>query len=422
MTYTVLQGGSEANNTMRTGLSLLCLLLGAGASAGVFGCRPRNEIRTVRPQEEAKLESDQSALLDLAFEAASAIPLNPHIKSRSGEQREVVTACLELRQPQRAQRYIDQIGDWRRGEAYAALAFYYARHGSRTEATLHLQQASQALQQEIEDWQKDRIKTQIAQVYALLGQAQAAMSLEQGAGGAELGKVDRARAMVCPPESFDDLVRALEKLVSTKQLDAVKNAMEAYAELFNRFYADPGRRAIVERGIKASWNNLPVFVRIDLLGTLADYSLAHADRAKALELIDQAGKMLDSAVWQPQYRITLMAKLAELRFRAGDPERARADAREALDLFDAKKDEIVNIYRAQMLRPIAEAYHVMGDTAASLDLYRRAIEAGTENPNSRPRAEDLVATCCSMALHAVMPGAELWSRLREVQGALGDPW
>jgi len=405
---------------MRRGLSLFYLLLGVGLLAGVFGCRPRNEISTIHPQEDVQLESDQSAMLDLAFEAASAIPLNPHIKSRSHAQKAVVAACLELRLPQRAQRYIEQIGDWRRGEAYADLAFYHARKGMPKDAELYLKLADPCTQ-EIEDWQKDRIKTQITQVYTLLGQAQAAMP-ELGGGGAESGKVDRAKAMICPPDSFDDLMKTLERLVSTKQLDAVRNALEAYAELFNRFYVDAERRALVEKEIKASWNSVPIFVRIDLLKTLAGFSLANADQAKALELIQEARKTLDSATVQPQYRIPLMAVMAELRFRAGDREGARVEAREALDLFDAKRDQIVDIYRAQMLRPIAEAYHVMGDTTASLDLYRRAVEAGTENPNSRPRAEDLVATCCSMALHAVRPGAELWSRIRVVRDGLGDPW
>jgi pentatricopeptide repeat protein len=125
---------------------------------------------------------------------------------------------------------------------------------------------------------------------------------------------------------------------------------------------------------------------------------------------------------QPESAIPLMAQLARLRFRAGDEAGARAEAERALALFDAKRDTIANIYRARALRPIAEAYCAMGDTAAAFDLYKRAVEAGMENPNSRPRAEDLVATCCSLALHAMEPDAVLASRIREIQAGLGDPW
>jgi hypothetical protein len=64
----------------------------------------------------------------------------------------------------------------------------------------------------------------------------------------------------------------------------------------------------------------------------------------------------------------------------------------------------------------------MGNTAAALSVYAKVIEAGVENPNSRPRAEDLAATCCSMAVHAVEPDPRLWSRIRSIRDGLGDPW
>ncbi len=64
----------------------------------------------------------------------------------------------------------------------------------------------------------------------------------------------------------------------------------------------------------------------------------------------------------------------------------------------------------------------MDDTAAALMVYKRAVEEGVENPNSRPRAEDLSATCLSMALHMVEPDAELKNRIRQISEGLGDPW
>jgi hypothetical protein len=64
----------------------------------------------------------------------------------------------------------------------------------------------------------------------------------------------------------------------------------------------------------------------------------------------------------------------------------------------------------------------MGDAGTTLNLYRRALEAGQENPNSRPRTDDLIATCCSLALHAVEPDETLMSRIRDIRAGLGDPW
>jgi tetratricopeptide (TPR) repeat protein len=387
----------------------------------MIGCDRRGEAQTASSGADAPLKSSQGELLDLAFGAASALPVDPHIKDRSRLQEAVVAACLELGQPQRAFRYLEQIGDWRRGAAYAALAFYCARHGVTRDVQSYLDRAAQAAQQ-AGDWQKDRIKAKIAQVHAYLGRTADAAKAMQGVGPTESGKVARAEAMVCSADSFGPMMEALEKLIATGQFDTVKNALEAHTELFDRFYEDRERRARVEERIKASWSGLPDFVRIELLTALVGSALAHGDQSKALELVNEAKTILDSVSWQPQLGIPVMAKLAELRFRAGDRERARADAQEALKLFDTKRDTIVNIYRAQVLRAIAEAYQGMGDTGAAQEIYGRALEAGTENPNSRPRAEDLAGTCCSMAVHAVEPSPGLWNRIREIRNRLGDPW
>ena len=87
-----------------------------------------NENDTVVTDEIRFGDNDTLGAL-VAFAAASAMPLNPHIKNRSRAQEVVVAACLELDQPQRAQRYIEQIANWRRGAGYADLAFHQAQQG-----------------------------------------------------------------------------------------------------------------------------------------------------------------------------------------------------------------------------------------------------------------------------------------------------
>jgi hypothetical protein len=64
----------------------------------------------------------------------------------------------------------------------------------------------------------------------------------------------------------------------------------------------------------------------------------------------------------------------------------------------------------------------MGDAKTAREVYARAIDDGVENPNARPRAEDLVATCCSLALQGVEPDAATWSRLRKIHEELREPW
>jgi hypothetical protein len=117
-----------------------------------------------------------------------------------------------------------------------------------------------------------------------------------------------------------------------------------------------------------------------------------------------------------------MTALASARYRAGDVEHARQVAQSALGVFDTERANILGVDRARALRCIAETYQTVGDSTTALKVYERAVEEGAANPNAKPRAEDLTATCCSMALHGVEPDAKLRARLNEICEKLGDPW
>jgi tetratricopeptide (TPR) repeat protein len=368
---------------------LLSLVLG---TCIIAGCGRRDEQAAICPLTDAPLESYQGELLDIAFGAASAIPRDPHIKSRSQAQAAVVAACLELNQPRRALSYIEQIEGWRRGMAYADLAHHFVRTDSKIDVEPYLSLATR-IAEETGDWQKDRINARVAVIQGM-----------------------------SRPVDFDAEMETLAKAASSQQFDAVKEALETYARLFDRVHADVERRRKVEESIRGTWGSVPGLVRLDLVIRMIESSLAHSDRTKALELIDEAKAILDPAGWQPTIEIPLRARLAEFRFRAGDQERACEEAKVALEMFDAVRDQIANIYRAQTLRPTAEAYQAMGQPDMACGLYARTIEAGMENPNSRPRAEDLAATCCSMAVHAAKPGPQLLGRIHEIRKGLGDPW
>lgn len=397
-------------------LSGVCLFVFA------FGYVSRNEAKSTDLMEDIPLASYQIKLLNTAFEAASAMPANPHIKDRSRLQEYVVKTCLKLEQPQHALGYIEKIDNWRRGMAYVDLAMYCAQHGAMKERVEPYLNLAAKVAEQAEDWRRDRIRVKIAQVYTLLGQQKQARTVTADLADTEAGKVARTEAIVCSADSFDKEVESLGKVISSGQFDAVNNALEVCAELFNRFYGDNERRELIEKRIKDGWGRMPISIRIDLLIEMAHFALAHSDQAKAIGLVNEARNIMDSSVWQSRYAIPLKAKFAELDFSAGDKNQARTEVQDALSLFGAERKKIVNIYRAQMLRSIAEAYWTMGNKSRAVELYKQAIEAGIENPNSRPRAEDLSATCCSMALHNVKPDAELLSRISQIRDGLGDPW
>jgi hypothetical protein len=379
------------------------------------------DMATTDSVADAPIADYQRELLSLAFETATAMPIKPHIKSRSRAQEAVVDACFELDQPRRALAYIERIDNWRRGAGYADFAFYCARQGWTGPVPRHLELAEE-ISEETTDWRRDRIRAKIARTHAWLGQDEQAVRFEAGAVESEAGKADSARAMRANEAAFDAQMEALDRVLATKHLDLVRNTLEACTRLFDRFYDDVPRRDLVEEKVKTAWSGLPRLVRLELMMDLIEVALDHGDTGKALALVNDTQVVLDGFNWSAEYRVPIIGRLGGLRHRAGDAARGRADVDGALALFNAQRETIINIYRAEALHPIAEAYHAMGDTAAALIVYRKAVEEGVANINSRPRSEDLAATCCSMAVHGVEPDAGLWTRMREIHKGLGHPW
>jgi hypothetical protein len=373
------------------------------------------------------LATYRNDLLDLAFKAAAAMPMHPHHKNRSKAQESVVDACFELEQPQRALGYVEKIEDWRRGLGYAGFAFYCAQHGDSAEVQHYLDLARQvadkhAEDEDSQDWQQERIRATIAKTLFWIGQKEEASRIQAELTPSESSQVNVVRATRSDADAFEQQLKAVDATVAAGGFDQLRCELETCAQLFDRFYDDVDRRSRVEEKIKTSWSKLPVQVRFDLMTELVGHALEHSDKLKALALVNETQAVMDEAQWIPEDRVRLTARLAGLRYRAGDAEKARTEADRALLLFDAARGQIVNVWRAGALRAVAEAYQTMGDAPGALKVYKKAVEEGVGNPNSRPRAEDLVGTCCSMALRGVEPDESLRARLVQICDGLGSPW
>jgi hypothetical protein len=400
-------------------------VLAAGAIALFAMNREATRVRAASAADK-QLSGSQEKLLDLAFRTASALPANPHQKTRCRLQQDVVDTCFALDVPRRGLACTEKIEDWRRGLCYAAFAYYSVTHGASEEVPHYLELAQQVAAQGepviTQDWQKARIQVGIARTHAWLGHAGEAAALEAGLEHAEIGKVDAVRAQRADPAAFDAQLHALEQTLAAGDLDLCKNALETGAQLFNRYYADADRRARVEQALRLDGTKIPLQIRIDSLIELSGFAIEHTDLPKALELAQGARKIFDSAAWQPEDQVQIPARLAALRFRAGAKEEARAELQATLARYESERAQITDIYRASALRPVAEAWVAMGDAPAALAAYGRAVEEGVGNPNSRPRAEDLVATCLSLARNGVEPDKELWGRIEKAFAGLGAPW
>ncbi len=369
----------------------------------------------------------QRELLELAFRAASAFPLDPHIKNRSRAQESVVAACLELDLAAQAERWILQIEDWRRGACHADLACWLIEHGQPEAAEPHLQ-AAKAIAEDLlrrpdrQDWRRDRIRASVAKALVLLRRGDEAAQYADGVVEHEAGTLRLLQADRMPPEEFAAQLAIVDGIFAHGDFEQVQNALSVCARWFDRFHAQPALRAEAERRVRTSYDKLPPNARIERLLEIAGYAQQHGDQAKARELAGHCDDLLRNARWLPEQQILHQARIAATFHRAGDTARARSTLAAALELYETQKQRILDIDRAGALRAVAEACAAMSDQDEARAMYARAVEAGVENVNSRPRAVDLTATCLSLIRTGVQPDPTLSTRLRQVCDGLGHPW
>jgi hypothetical protein len=388
------------------------------------------------------LEAHRKELLELAFKTASAIPAMPHVKTRSRVQEEVVVACLQLGQPRYAHEFIEKIDNWRSGAGYADLAFWCARNGAESEVQRYLELARQYveamnLQAKAEEegfdgddgsvegyqpWRRDRIRAKIARTYLWLGREEEAIEFEDGLEASESGAVEVVRARTMPAKEVDQAAALLDSIGADGSLEQIRNALDVGLQLLERFHGDDGRRALFQQRLTTCVEKTPVVVQVDYLISIAARALEWSDAAWALQLAERAEQALARTPPAIEDELPLRARLAGLRHRAGQREKAREGVDAALATFQATRDRIDDLSRANVLVPIAETYAALGDPSAALVIYRRAAEDGAENPNAVPRAEDLVNLCCSMARSGIEPDSELWLRMYEASADLREPW
>jgi hypothetical protein len=386
-------------------------IAGLGLAAAEIDAHQMATGSTVKTQANASSAEDdfQAQLLDLAMQAATQIPIEPHVKDRSRAQEEVVAAYLRLNHTEQALQAIPKIADWRRGAAYADFALHLVQTADARDAGHYLALA-QGVAQTAEDWRRERINGKIARVRSLMQDRQRAENQ------------DDPNAALVDKQKCDDLLNTLANAAAERNLDSTRDALEAAAEHFDKFYQDTARRTHIEEQMKAAWESVPQMLRITLLMTLSESALKHSDPAKALALINEAQALLDAFKWSQEYRISSVAKLAALRFRAGEATTATSQIVQAMSQFDTDRQMIMGIEQAGVWRAIAEAQKTMSQDQAALESYRKAIELGADNPNARPRALDLSATCRSMAVSSVEPDSQMWNRLYQLREGLTHPW
>ncbi len=368
----------------------------------------------------------RTMLLDVGFAAASAIPSKPHEKDRAKAQEVVAAACLELGMQSRAAGFANQIISWRKGSVYGDLAIDAAKNARVDAAKLYATMALRAVAGE-KDWRRDVVVVKVAQAHAWLGDEAQAASMERGVADSEKGKVDAVRVAKSAPENFDADLTLIEVGIATKNLDIVRNSIEAALELARRAGADEARWTRVNAVVALGMPTLPRDMQIDIMLRFADVRAKQSATNPSASIaarafVDAAIKLRDGASWTPDSASPLAAMVARRLALLGDIEAAKTELDSARALFDREIEMVPDVFRASALRPLAQGYAALMDASTARAVFARAIAEGARNPNARPRAEDLACTCAAMALAGIEPDAAMWESIRATSIGLKDPW
>ena len=401
---------------MKSRLSI-CLLV------HVFLLQPAfSEALTTNLISNQPLDGSQSRLLEEGFAFASAIPLEPHIKDHARMQYQAVVAALELKQPLTALEFANQIPNWMKGLGLADCSVHLVESGVTNGVAGLLEDADRTARTAQQEWRYDRVKSRIAQCLLLLGQEERAKDVGAGLLKSESGGFEQLKMNTDPGVDLEVAITMLDGQIADGGLDNVNNALSAYAGLYGRFHGDRLARERIEEHIESGWASIPYVDRLDILKLLFKVAVDSGDIIDAQRLSDKAGTLVRSVEWPARYHVQVLAEVAKLQIRCGRKEQAFAGLEEALAVFAGNKESVVNIYRAETLVPVAEAFMLANETGRALEVYALAVEEAVVNINSRPRAEDLSMICLSMAVHNAVPGTEFAMRVQAIKKNLGNPW
>ena len=360
-------------------------------------------------------------LLDLAFQISTSIPIEPFPSDRARMQALVAQACIKNGSLIQAIQYASKIEGWRQGELFALIGQQYASANETQLARDFAARAMEVAANEI-DWRRERIVIETAKLYLQLGDSTKASALVEGATQAELGKLEAARTGIVLQSQLDNQADMFDKAIATKNFDLARGAIEGYLVWLNRVSQDEIRTTRALKTIDDALLGLPFDLQVKYGIDLADILHKNLKRDLAILKLNKATEIFSTTTFLPEDVAPLGAMIAQARIRMGDEQSARLLLQRLYSEYSTRREGIVNLRRATSLRALAEGFCELGDRDDAIACYTLALEEGTINPNARPRAEDLGATCISMAEYGISLTPDLKYRIDTIRSSLTYPW
>ena len=360
-------------------------------------------------------------LLDLAFQISTSIPIEPFASDRARMQALVAQACIKNGSLIQAIQYASKIEGWRQGELFALIGQQYASANETQPARDFAARAMEVATNE-KDWRRERIVIETAKIYLQLGDSTKASALVEGATQAELGKIEAARTAIMLESQLDLQADMFDKALATKNFDLARGGIDGYLAWLDRVSQDQTRTTRALKAIDDALPGLPFDLQVKYEIDLADHLHKNLKLDLAKLKLDKATEIFSATTFLPEDVAPLGAMIARARIRMGDEQSARVLLQRFYKEHSTRREGIVNLRRATSLRALAEGFCELGDRDDAIACYTWALEEGTINPNARPRAEDLGATCISMAEYGIALTPELKNRIDIIRSSLTYPW
>jgi tetratricopeptide (TPR) repeat protein len=371
--------------------------------------------------DAATAAEDPRHMLETALRVASSFEDRVHARVKSRMQREVAATALELGLTETALRCADSIEDWRRLEVLAMVAQSLATTGRIEQARACLARAVSD-EPAVTDWMRERLDTEIAVAYARLGDAEQARRFA-GALPPELtGRVEGALTAQAGADELDRQADAFDRAIASGSLDIVRSGIDGHLSIWTRLPRDRARADRAERAIREGSTHLPKDIQIRTRIAMARAMLDGGRAEDARRELLQASEDLRATAFEPEIATPLARDLAHAEMRSNLQPEARALMLEMLARYERDASRLVDMERADALRPIAEGLHETGAAEEALRAWTLALEAGALNANARPRAEDLCLTWLSIARSGVTPTARMREIEARTEAGLKAPW
>jgi len=335
--------------------------------------------------------------LDYAFRFATAVD---DVKDRSKAQESAIQAYLELGLLDAAERQAVEIDGWRRGASLGRIAALHARAG-RTDRARQLVAAAEIdgwrrdASAEVQDFGRDRVLAQVAEVRALLGETERTREIA-GRLIADDPRTYEGRATVAVAWSkasqgdMEGAARTMAALDGSVDLYVTWWRTEGYLDLARRSDLDPARRAEFLEKARASSAGIDGWKRAEMLQSVAEALDGTGRREEAVQALEAAEQILVAQPETMSLKGPLLADLGRAWNRLGESDRALR----LTTIAEGELGRVASIVElpASIAR-VAAAYASLGHEADAKRLLATAIDRAVTLENPRPRALALSAVC-----------------------------